>query len=151
MLHWLHRSMSSGKFFLMSAVQLAVSAYGWWKAHERTVSLAQLLKSQKAAISSPMTFNPTIYARKREERGVCGAAVQGGVLSVLSLLNASTATEPGMICLHALVAALLCFFSEHAVTQILVDVVPQTMIHYELEGDEVAVEGPLIAAFGQYV
>ena len=138
-------------FAMDSAVQLAVGAYGWWKARERTVSLAQLLKSQKAAISSPMTFNRTVYARKREEGGVRGAAVQSGVLSVLSLPNASTATESGMICLRALVAALLCFFREHAVTQILVDVVPRTMIHYELEGEEIIVEGPLIAAFSQYV
>jgi hypothetical protein len=134
-----------------SAVQLAVGAYGWWKARERTLSLAQLLKSKKAAISSPMTFNQTVYARKREEGSVRGAAVQNGVLSMLSLPNASTAIDSGMICLRALVAALLCFFGENAVTQILVDVVPRTMIHYELEGEEVVVEGPLITAFNQYV
>ena len=98
-----------------------------------------------------MTFNRTAYTQKRGEGGVQGAAVQDGKLSVLSLPNASTATESGMICLCALVAALLCFFGDHAVTQILVHVVPRTMIHYEHKGDEVAVEGPLIATFNQYV
>ena len=134
-----------------SAVQRAVGAYGWWKTRKRTVSLTQLLKSQKAAISLPMTFNRTTYTQKWGEGGVWGAAVQDGKLSVLSLPNASTATESGMICLCALVAALLCFFGDHAITQILVHVVSWTMIHYVLEGDEVAVEGPLIAAFNQYV
>jgi len=30
-----------------SAVQLAVGAYGWWKARERTLSLLEMIKSEE--------------------------------------------------------------------------------------------------------
>jgi hypothetical protein len=49
------------------------------------------------------------------------------------------------------VVSLLCFYATDTVTTILADVVPQTLIHYEQEGDNVTIDGPMRAAFRQYV
>jgi len=72
---------------------------------------------------------------------------------LFQLTRASTAVEGdvGLICLRALVVSLLCFYSVDTVTNILAEVVPQTLINYEHEGDNLTIEGPLHATFRQYV
>jgi len=46
---------------LKSAVELAVGAYGWWKARERTRSLEQVLGSAGCQLSVCSTFDFARY------------------------------------------------------------------------------------------
>jgi len=138
-------------FGIDTAVQLAVGSYGWWKARERRNSLQHLLGCKGAQITSPSTFNSRIYAQRRADGGVRGSTAQDGALTSLALPNASTAADQPMACLRALVTALLCFYGQSAVTKVLAEVVPQSLFHYDLDGVEIQVDGPLLAAFSQYV
>jgi hypothetical protein len=44
-----------------TAVELAVGAYGWWKARERSTSLAKVLSSAGCQLSSCSTFDVLRY------------------------------------------------------------------------------------------
>lgn len=46
---------------LKSAVELAVGAYGWWKARERSQSLVQVLSSAGCELSPCSTFDMHQY------------------------------------------------------------------------------------------
>jgi hypothetical protein len=46
---------------LKSAVELAVGAYGWWKARERAKSLSQVLASAGCELSACSTFEVQRY------------------------------------------------------------------------------------------
>ena len=91
--------------------------------------------------------------RRGCESVVQGAAVLDGRLASFPLPRASTAIEgdAGQICLRALVVSLLCFYATDTVTNVLAEVVPQALVHYEQEGDILTIEGPVLAAFRQYV
>jgi len=51
---------------IKSAVELAVGAYGWWKARERTKSLAQVLGSAGCELSACSTFDINRYRSRYE-------------------------------------------------------------------------------------
>jgi len=92
-------------------------------------------------------------ARRAQISGVQGTAVKDGTLTSFPLPNASTAMEgdAAQICLRALTVALLCFFEPDTATHVLVASVPYGLLHYDQEGEDVKIEGPIYAAFRQYV
>ena len=49
---------------LKAAVELAVGAYGWWKARERVKSLALLLRSAGCELSHCSTFDTQLYCSR---------------------------------------------------------------------------------------
>lgn len=49
---------------IKSVVQLAVGAYGWWKARERVQSLAQVLDSAGFELAPCGTFNARVYTAR---------------------------------------------------------------------------------------
>ena len=77
-----------------------------------------------------------------------GIAYSNGELELLTLPKASTALDgdSGLICLRALVTAVLCLFDVAATTAILAQVIPDNLIHYELDDQPLNVEGPLLSS-----
>jgi len=41
-----------------SAIQLAVGAYGWWKARNRTASLVKIINGNGGSLTPAFSFNP---------------------------------------------------------------------------------------------
>lgn len=141
-------------FSVELAVQLATGAYGWWKVRDRGRSLSGLVGSKGAQISAASTFNLLRYVDRRKDcllRGV--ARDPDGVLSCVTLPNASTASsgDAGMICLRAVVCALLCFYNIPTVVEILVGALPGTLYTSDQEGGNETIEGPLLACLREYV
>ena len=85
--------------------------------------------------------------------GVQGAAVNNGTIVTFPLPNASIATDgrPAQICLRALTVALLCFFEPDTTAHVIASVVPYGLLHYDQEGEDIRIEGPIYAAFREYV
>lgn len=141
-------------FSVELAIQLATGAYGWWKVRDRGRSLAGLVGSKGAQISAASTFNLLRYVDRRKDcllRGV--ARDPDGVLSCVTLPNASTASsgDAGMICLRAVVCALLCFYEIPIVMEVLVGALPGTLYTSDQEGGNEIIEGPLLACLREYV
>lgn len=82
-----------------------------------------------------------------------GAAVKEGILASLPIPKASTATEghAAQTCLRALTTALLCFYETNTVADILAAVLPYGLLHFDQEGVDIKIEGPIYAAIRQYV
>lgn len=141
-------------FSVELAVQLATGAYGWWKVRDRGRSLSGLVDSKGAQISTTSTFNLLRYVDRRKDcllRGV--ARDPDGVLSCVNLPNASTASagDAGMICLRAVVCALLCFYNIPTVLEILAAALPGTLYTSDQEGGNEVIEGPLLASLREYI
>ncbi|KAI5851351.1 hypothetical protein DFP73DRAFT_151702 [Morchella snyderi] len=141
-------------FSVELAVQLATGAYGWWKGRERGQSLARLAETKGAQISSTSTFNLLRYIPRRQDSLVRGVARNpDGILSCVTLPNASTASvgDAGMICLRAVICALLCFYNSPTVLAILVDALPGTLYLSNQDGGEETIEGPLLSSLREYI
>ena len=57
-----------------SAVQLAVDAYGWWKAKERSMSLIEIIQANGGRLISAMSFNVIRYISARQITELRGIA-----------------------------------------------------------------------------
>lgn len=141
-------------FSVELAVQLATGAYGWWKVRDRTQSLARLVGSKGAQISATSTFNLLRYVDRRQDSLLRGVARNpDGILSCVTLPNASTASagDAGMVCMRAVVCALLCFYSTPTVLEILISALPGTLYTSNQEGGNENIEGPLLSALRDYI
>jgi hypothetical protein len=139
---------------LDTAVQLAIGAYGWYKARERSQSLIQLLSAGGVNLVSTSSFNKDIYNRNRQHQGqVLGVVIQNGGVTSTGLPKASTAINEhaGQACLRALTTGILCFYSVEATTSILAELIPFALLQLEQEDATVKMEGPLFTGLKQYV
>lgn len=136
------------------AVQLATGAYGWWKARDRGRSMLGLVQSKQCQISTTSSFNLLRYIDRRKDGLVRGVARNpDGVLSCVTLPNASTASsgDQGIVCLRAVVCALLCFYNSATVVEILISVLPGTLYTSDQEGGNETIEGAMVSSLRQYV
>lgn len=141
-------------FSIELAVQLATGAYGWWKAGDRSQSLSTIVDAKGAKISAASTFHLLRYVDKRTNSLIRGIArTPTGVFSCVTLSNASTASagESGLVCLRAVVCALLCFYDVSTTVEILVGALPGTLYTSDQEGGNETIEGPLLCSFRDYV
>lgn len=141
-------------FSVELAVQLATGAYGWWKVRDRSRSLSSLVSLKGAQISTTSTFNLLRYVDRRKGCLVRGVARDpDGVLSCVTLPNASTASsgDAGIICLRAVVCALLCFYNTTTVLEILISALPGTLYTSDQEGGNDTIDGPLLASLREFV
>src|SRR5271154_1279654 len=139
---------------LDAAVQLAIGAYGWYKARERSHSLSQLLSARGGNLISTSSFNKDVYNRNRQHQGqVLGVVVQNGAVVSTELPKASTAINEhaGQACLRALTTGILCFYSVDATTSILSELIPFALLQLEQEDAVVKMEGPLFNGLKQFV
>lgn len=141
-------------FSVELAVQLATGAYGWWKARDRGQSMLGLVESKGCQISTTSTFNLLRYVDKRKDSLIRGVARNpDGILSCVTLPNASSASagDHGLVCLRAVVCALMCFYHESTVVDILVGALPGTLYTSDQEEGDETIQGPLISSLRQYV
>jgi hypothetical protein len=131
-----------------TAVYLATSVFGWWKARGRVQALQQVLKASGAELIPIRAFNAEEYSRIRSQHSIYGVARQedGRVEShVLPIAGNSTYGHPGLWCLYGIATALLCFFDVDSACSILMDVLPK-MLHYDQDDHEISKEGPLYSS-----
>lgn len=136
------------------AVQLATGAYGWWKARDRGRSMLGIVLSKQCQISTTSSFNLLRYIDRRKDGLIRGVARDpDGVLSCVTLPNASTASsgDQGLVCLRAVVCALLCFYNSATVVEILVNALPGTLYTSDQEGGNETIEGAMVSSLRQYV
>ncbi|KAL0631271.1 hypothetical protein Q9L58_009870 [Maublancomyces gigas] len=141
-------------FSIELAVQLATGAYGWWKAGARSQSLSTIVDAKGAKISAASTFHLLRYVDKRTDSLIRGVArTPSGVFSCVTLSNASTASagDSGIVCLRAVVCALLCFYNVSTTVEILASALPGTLYTSDQEGGNETIEGPLLSSFRDYV
>lgn len=136
-----------------TAVFLASGAIGWWKARERSLSLAESLSVNKVALVSTSSFNYAQYQSVRKSGTVRGLAVQGGVLRRLYTGVESTAVlnNSGVDCLRALATGLLCFYDVALTSMILADIIPYGLLQKEQEDHMPEFAGPLFASLSDWV
>ena len=138
-----------------TAVYLATKAYGWYNSRERVLSLEQTLASSGVHLIATSTFNRETYLVTTQEHcNTWGVARNfSNVISRVRLPRASTAMEghPGVLCLRALTAGLLCFVEINQVQLILKEVIPSRLFNYEQEDTEMVIEGPFLAALTSYI
>jgi hypothetical protein len=136
-----------------AAIQLAVGAYGWWKARERSVSLIELVNGNGGRLSASLSFNISRYLMACQSSEFRGIAWFDGRLESVPVPNASTAKfgDAGMICLRAITTALLTFYSVDSTTAVLAHIIPHCLINYDLERDPVVIDGPFLTTVRQFV
>jgi hypothetical protein len=136
-----------------SAVQLAVGAYGWWKARERTAGLVETINANGGHLASCIAFNPTLYFAIRRNNKFHGTAWNDGKLESVNLPNASTGTfgDAGILCLRAITTVLLALYDTDCVSTILKYIIPQYLVNYNLEGDSITLDGPFEASVREFV
>ena len=136
-----------------AAIQLAVGAYGWWKARERSVSLIELVNGNGGRLSASLSFNISQYLMACQSSEFRGIAWFDGRLESVPVPNASTAKfgDAGMICLRAITTALLTFYNIDSTTAVLAHIIPHCLINYDLERDPVVVDGPFLTTVRQFV
>jgi len=134
------------------AVQLAVGAYGWWKAQERSMSLMETIKTVGHLVPST-TFNRFRYEAARRTTEVRGIAWYDGRLESFPLPSASTANvgDGGLVCLRAITTVLLALYDANSTTAVLAEIIPQCLINYNLEDDRLVVDGPVLSGLRQFV
>ena len=140
-------------FSLANAVQVAVGAYGWWRARERVQSLVTTVEAAGASLVSTSSFNLRSYEERCAEVKIRGVCVERGTVVRATLPKASTANtgDAGQKCLRALTIELLCFFNQEAVTKILAEVVPTALLNLDQQGQSFVFEGPLWTSLADYV
>jgi hypothetical protein len=139
---------------LDTAYHLAVGAYGWYKARERSQSLREVWKIAGGELISTSSFNREQYSLAISRNSmVQGIVIQQGQLLPTSLPKASTALpeDPGLACLRALVTGLLCFYDVEASLAILEAVIPTTLIERNPEDSEFTITGPGVSALRDYL
>ena len=136
-----------------SAVQLAVGAYGWWKARERTMSLAEMVCANGGRLAPSTTFNFSRYLSIRESDQLRGIAWFDGRLESVPVPKASTGQsgDAGLSCLRAITTALLVLYDVDSVTVVLAHIIPRRLINYDLEHEPVNASGPFLTTIRQFV
>src|SRR5271156_139733 len=136
-----------------SAVQLAVGAYGWWKARERTMSLAEMVRANGGLLAPSTTFNFFRYLSVRESGELRGIAWFDGRLESVPVPKASTGKsgDAGLSCLRAITTTLLVLFYVDSVTVVLAHIIPRRLINYDLEHEPVDASGPFLTSIRQFV
>ena len=71
-----------------AAVELAMGAYGWWKARERSLSLVEMIQVGGGQLSPSINFNIHRYIAARHNTHVRGIAWFDGRLESLPLPRA---------------------------------------------------------------
>jgi hypothetical protein len=134
-------------------VQLAVGAYGWWKARERSTSLITMIQANGGNLTSSVSFNRARYFTLCQASEARGIAWHDGRIESISLPQVATgcAGDPGLICLRAITTALLALFSNETTTSVLTYVIPHCLVNYDLEGQIIAESGPFLACVRQFV
>ncbi|MCJ1238797.1 hypothetical protein MMC14_006788 [Varicellaria rhodocarpa] len=137
-----------------TAVQLALGAYGWYKAKGRSKSLIGPLSASGAELVSTSSFNREHYLESRSQEGVVrGLVIQNGIAQSTTLPKASTAVpqHPGLICLRALTTGILCFYGSDACTAILANVIPFALLQYHQQDSDIDMAGPAQSSLKQFV
>jgi hypothetical protein len=132
---------------------LAVNAYGWYKARERSQALTDIFTAASGELVATSSFNRRTYVDRRRDDRLQGVVVQEGLVQTTALPKASTALpdHAGLACLRALTTALLCFYGSSEIVVILSEVVPRTLVQHHQEDTPFEVRGPLRSALQQYV
>lgn len=136
-----------------TAYHLAVNAYGWYKAKERSSSLIEVFSAGGGSLVPSTSFLRDLYVQCRQSGQVQGVVIQNGQVQQTPLPKASTAIpeHPGLLCLRALTAAILCFYDEQETTGLLAVLIPHTLIQTDQEDSNFEIEGPLLSNLQQYV
>ena len=136
-----------------TAVQLAVGAYGWWKARERSAGLIETIHGCGGALVPASSFSRSRYLSARRSTQVLAIAWFDGRLESVALPKASTGSsgDPGTLCLRAITTALLSLYDVESTTAVLTHIIPRRLVNYDLEGDFIEADGPFIASIRQYV
>jgi hypothetical protein len=136
-----------------TAIWLASGAIGWWKARERSLSLAESLSARKKSLVTTSSFNYNEYREVRKRGTIQVLALQKGILEKFKDGAESTAvTEaPGVDCLRALTTGLLCFYGVQLTTTILTDIIPYRLLQSDQEDDGFEFNGPLCASLSDWV
>ena len=139
---------------LGTAYQLATGAYGWYKSHERSKSLTELLSVTGGELVSTSAFDLNLYRNIRLNEGMMqGVVVQDQIVQGTNLPKGSTAIpdHPGTACLRALTAGLLCVYRIEATIEILQDLIPFSLVHYHQDDVTIEVEGALLASLRHWI
>jgi len=136
-----------------TAVQLAVGAYGWWKARERTITLVDMVQAVGGQLAPSPTFDLSRYQAARRTTEVRGIAWYDGRLEAVPLPRASTGNwgDLGLICLRAVTTALLAVYNVDATTAVLTHIIPKRLINYDVDDRIRAADGPFVACMKQFV
>jgi hypothetical protein len=131
----------------------AVSAYGWYKAKERSQSLVKVFTASGAELVASGSFDDKTYIKNLQNGQVQGVLVQEGRVQTTALPNASTAItdDCGLLCLRALTTATLCFDTPENPVTILAAVIPSALIRLDHSNSDFVIEGPLLSVLQQYV
>jgi hypothetical protein len=141
-------------FSIQTAVELATGAYGWFKATERSKSLAQILSVSGGELVSASSFNYNFYRDLGTQHGMMqGVVVQNRAMLRTPLPKASTAIpdHTGIACLRALTAGILCFSNPDTAIAILQDLIPYALVQLHQEDAVLEIEGPLLSSLKQWV
>lgn len=136
-----------------SAIQLAVGAYGWWKAKERSMSLVEMINANGGHLAPSISFNLSHYLSVRQRFQFHGIVWFDGRLESIPLPNASTGKlgDPGLMCLRAVTTALLALYNVDCTTAVLAHLIPHCLINYNLEdNDRVVANGPFLDCVRQF-
>ncbi|KAJ9652844.1 hypothetical protein H2198_007928 [Neophaeococcomyces mojaviensis] len=138
---------------LDTAVYLATSAIGWWKARERSQSLSQALSAANLSLVSTSAFDVATYRERRKEGTIQTLGIQGGLFRRFQTRVESTAVSqhPGVDCLRALATGLLCLCSVQLTTTILADLVPFGLLQGDYDDKLPSLDGPLHASLKDWV
>ena len=137
-----------------SAVQLAVGAYGWWKARERCMSLVEMVNANGGRLAPSISFNIKRYLTACQSSEFRGIAWFEGRLESVPLPNASTwkMGDTGVICLRAVTTALLALYDVDSTSAVLAHIIPRCLINYDVTDNEhVPPSGSFLASVRQFV
>ena len=135
------------------AVQLARGVHGWWKARPRSITFTQAIEAAGGQLSPSTTFVKHRYYEARDGTEVRGIAWDDGKLESLALPNASTSTEgdDGLICLRAIISALLAIYNVETASAILTHIIPRCLINYDLEDDLLIMDGAIHTSLREFI
>lgn len=139
---------------LPTAYQLAIGAYGWFKARERSKSLQELISVSGGQLVSTSSFSLSLYRTIRTDRtSMQGVVVQDEKVQQTSLPKGSTAVpqDPGIACLRAITAGLLAVYKTEAIVEILQDVIPYGLVQLNQHDTSLEIEGALLSSLKQWV
>ncbi len=139
---------------LPTAYQLATSAYGWFKASERSKALTESLSVSGGQLVSTSSFNFSLYRAVRlDHSSVQGVLAQHQKVQRTKLPKGSTAVpdHSGTACLRALTAGLLCLYRSDAIVEMLQDLIPYALIQLNQEDTSFEIEGALLTSLRHWV
>jgi hypothetical protein len=138
---------------IKSTVELAVGAYGWWKARERSWSLIETISANGGQLAPSLSFVLPRYLAACERSEFRGIAWFDGRLESVCLPKASTSAkgDAGLLCLRAVTIALLALYDVEATSAVLVHIIPRYLTNYNLQDGNIEVDGPFIACVRHFV